>query len=107
MGTSAASSRSPGRFFLLVFALSLPFWLIGAIAERRGFQPGLPMNLPVSSLMAVCPLVAAVVLVYRAEGSAGVKRLLRRVLDYRRIGRRRWFLAVLLLNPAILLGSYG
>jgi uncharacterized protein len=34
------------------------------------------MNLPVSSLMAVCPLVAAVVLVYRAEGSAGVKRLL-------------------------------
>jgi hypothetical protein len=65
------------------------------------------MNLPVSSLMAVCPLVAAVVLVYRAEGSAGVKRLLRRVLDYRRIGRRRWFLAVLLLHPAILLGSYG
>jgi hypothetical protein len=106
MGTRAASSRSPVRFFLLVFALSLPFWLVGAIAERRGFQPGLPMNLPVSSLMAVCPLVAAVALVHRAEGSAGVKRLLRRVLDYRRIGRRRWCLAVVLLNPAILLGSY-
>jgi uncharacterized protein len=71
MGTSAASSRSPVRFFLLVFALSLPFWLVGAVAERRGFQPGLPMNLPVSSLMAVCPLVAAVVLVYRLRGPPG------------------------------------
>lgn len=107
MATSAASSRSQLRFFLLVFALSLPFWLAGAIAERRGFQPGLPMNLPVSSLMAVCPLVAAVVLVHRAEGSAGVKRLLRRVLDYRRIGRRPWWAAIVLLNPAILMGSYG
>ena len=42
MGTSAASSRSPVRFFLLVFALSLPFWLIGAIAERRGSNQGFP-----------------------------------------------------------------
>jgi hypothetical protein len=45
MATSAASRRSPLRFCLLVFALSLPFWLAGAIAERRGFQPGFPMNL--------------------------------------------------------------
>jgi uncharacterized protein len=36
-----------------------------------------------------------------------VKRLLRRVLDYRRIGRRRWYLPIVLLNPAILMGSYG
>jgi uncharacterized protein len=64
------------------------------------------MNLPVSALMAVCPLVAAVILVHRAEGSAGVKRLLRRVLDYRRIGWR-WYLPIVFLNPAILLGSYG
>jgi hypothetical protein len=85
MATSSASPRSPLRFCLLVFALSLPFRLAGAIAERRGFQPGFPMNLPVSALMAVCPLVAAVILVHRAEGSAGIKRLLRRVLDYRRM----------------------
>lgn len=106
MATSAASPRSPLRFCLLVFALSLPFWLAGAIAERRGFQPGFPMNLPVSSLMAVCPLVAAVVLVHRAEGSAGVRRLVRRVLDHRRVGRRRWYVAIVLLNPVILVGSY-
>jgi hypothetical protein len=30
----------------------------------------------------------------------------RRVLDYRRIGRRRWYVAIVLLNPAILVGSY-
>jgi len=107
MATSAASRRSPLRFCLLVFALSLPFWLAGAIAERRGFQPGFPMNLPVSALMAVCPLLAAVILVHRAEGSAGVRRLLRRVLDYRRIGRQRWWVAIVLLNPTILVGCYG
>jgi hypothetical protein len=106
MATSAAPPRSPLRFCLLVFALSLPFWLAGAVAERRGFQLGLPVNLPVSSLMAFCPLVAAVVLVHRGERPGGVRGLLRRVLDYRRIGRGRWWVAILLLNPAMLLGSY-
>jgi membrane protease YdiL (CAAX protease family) len=57
--------------------------------------------------MAVCPLLAAVILVHRAEGSAGVRRLLRRVLDYRWIGRQRWWVAIVLLNPTILVGCYG
>lgn len=44
MATSAASPRSPLRYCLLVFVLSLPFWLAGTIAERRGFRPGFPMT---------------------------------------------------------------
>lgn len=55
--------------------------------------------------MAVCPLSAAGILVHQAEGSAELKRLLRRVLEYRRIGWR-WYLPIVFLNPAILLGSY-
>ena len=33
MNTGASSKKSPLKFFLLVFALSIPFWVIGAIAE--------------------------------------------------------------------------
>jgi uncharacterized protein len=99
--------RSPVRFCLLVFGLSLPFWLIGPVVERRGLRLGGPLDLPVSALMVVCPLVAAVILIHREEGPAGVKRLLRRVLDHRRIGRRWWYLPILLLNPVILVAAYG
>jgi uncharacterized protein len=56
--TLAAQGRSPLTFFLLVFALSVPFWLMGAVTGLE-LLPGLP----VSSLMACCPLLAALILV--------------------------------------------
>lgn len=31
------------QFFLLVFALSLPFWLLGAVTDRH-LLPGLPLS---------------------------------------------------------------
>lgn len=78
MNTSASLKKSPLTFFVLVFALSLPFWLLGAMAEQ-GLP--LPVNLPVSSLMVVCPLIAALILVYREEKLGGIRRLLQRVFD--------------------------
>ncbi|HEU4900052.1 MAG TPA: hypothetical protein VFX88_21165 [Actinomycetota bacterium] len=38
---------------------------------------------------------------------AGVRRLLRRVVDRRSIRDKRWYLPVVLLTPAILVASYG
>jgi hypothetical protein len=67
--SGAGLKRSPLRYCLLVFALSLPFWLIGPVVERRGFRLGVPLDLPVSALLAVCPMVAAVILVHREEGN--------------------------------------
>ena len=64
--------RSPLAFFLLVFALAIPFLLIGAVT-RIQLLPGLP----VASLMAVCPATAALILVYRDDGAAGAKALLK------------------------------
>jgi hypothetical protein len=69
--------RSPLKFFLLVFALSAPLWLIGAVTPLE-LLPGLP----VSSLMAFCPLIAASILVYREEETAGVTGLLKRSFDW-------------------------
>ncbi len=47
------SKRSPLTFFALVFGLSIPFWLIGAATDLQ-LMPGLPL----SALMAFCPLAA-------------------------------------------------
>lgn len=95
-------NRSPLVFFVLVFALSLPFWLIGALTTIQ-LLPGLP----VSSLMFVCPALAASILVYGANGTAGVNALLRRALDYNRIGTKVWYAPVLLLMPAAMVLTYG
>jgi uncharacterized protein len=104
MITSTSLKRSPLTFFVLVFALSVPFWLIGALAE----QPrGLPMNLPVSSLMTVCPMIAAFILLYREEKCGGIKKLLKSVFDYKRIKHKIWYVPIMFLMPLILLLSYG
>ena len=88
------NARPPLTFVLVVFAFSLPFWWIGAVAGQQ-LQPGLP----VSALMAVCPRIAASILVHRERGVAGLIELLKRSLDYRRIESRVWYLPILLLMP--------
>ncbi len=103
-GTS--ESRSPLTFLLLVFVFSIPFWLIGAVAER--FLPEeMPMNLPISSLMVCSPIIAAVILVRREEGSDGVKKLLKRAFDYKRIKGKIWYVPILFLMPAMVVLEYG
>jgi membrane protease YdiL (CAAX protease family) len=99
-------TKSPWVFFVLVFAFSLPFWLLGPVAER--FLPKeLPVDLPLSSLMALAPVSAAVVLVRREEGADGVKTLLKRIFDYKKIKRKAWYLPILFLNPAVMVLQYG
>src|SRR5271157_4440853 len=78
--TITSRSRSPLKFFLLVFALSLPFFLAGALTTVQ-LLPGLP----VSSLMFLCPVTAALIFVYRENKTVGVTELLKRSFDYKRI----------------------
>ena len=82
--------RSPLAFVLLVFGLSIPFWIMGAVT-RRQLLPGLP----VSALAAICPLLAAAILVGREGGAAGVVALLQEILrrgadPTKGLVRRRW-----------------
>lgn len=53
-GEGAPPIRSPLKFFLLVFALSIPFFLAGGITDLQ-LMPGLS----VSALAAFCPMAAA------------------------------------------------
>lgn len=100
--TSALRSRSPLTFFLLVFVLSLPFWLIGTVTGLQ-LLPGLP----VSALMVVCPAMAASILVYQENKTAGVIELLKRSFDYKRISAKVWYAPIVLLMPGVTVLTYG
>ena len=97
---NVSSERLPLTFFLLIFVLSIPFLLIG------GRPLPLPINLPVSAFMFVCPLIAASVLVYKERKLEGIKQLLKKTLDYRKIKPKIWYLPTLFLMPIIMLLSY-
>lgn len=103
LNAARPSTRRPFTFCVLLVALSVPFWVIGAMIA----PPAMAIDLPVSSLQFVCPLIAAVILVHREEGRAGVLGLLARVVDARRIVPRIWYLPIVFLMPAVLLLSYG
>jgi len=98
----APLSRSPLKFFLLVFALSVPFWLIGGVTDLQ-LMPGLS----VSALMAFCPMVAALMLVHRESGASGATELLRRSFDFARIRAKRWYAPILLLMAGVNVIVYG
>jgi uncharacterized protein len=92
----------PGRelpllpFFLGVFILSIPFWWIGAVTGLE-LLPGLP----VSALAAFCPVMAAILVLSRTSGGAGVTAL------HERLRPRFWLVPILLLMPAAMALAYG
>ena len=87
-GRQAASERLLA-FYSLVFALSIPFWLINAVADRLRRRPE-PVDLPLSALAFVNPLLAALLLTRREGGPEAAKALLRESLAFDRIRPRRW-----------------
>ncbi|MEU4835595.1 CPBP family intramembrane glutamic endopeptidase [Streptosporangium sp. NPDC023615] len=99
------AARSPLTFIALTFGMSIGFWLIGAVTDR--FSVELPGRLPISSLMASAPLLAAVVLISKENNSGGVKRLLRRAFDCTSITPKVWYAPAVLLMPGVMLVSYG
>ena len=95
-------NRSPLKFFLLTYALATPLWVIGFFVE----VPGLPKNSHITDFgLAFCPLIAASILVYR-EAGGGVRRLLSRVFDQRRIRKKIWYVPIIFLMPLLYLLTY-
>src|SRR5512146_2407934 len=89
-------------FFVLVFTLSIPFWVAGALTAFQ-LLPGLP----VSALGFLCPVAAAAILIFRKNGFAGVSQLLKRSFDFGRIGAKTWLLPLFRLEPGMMALSYG
>jgi hypothetical protein len=103
LNTITYPPRSPLKFFFLVFALSLPFWLISPVV---GYQlvPGVPAT---AFIVVFCPAAAAIILVYRDSRTAGVRTLLERSFDFNRIKAKVWYVPMLLLIPLVTISSYG
>ena len=78
MNNSTALKGSPYLFFVLVYAISIPFWVLNII-----FPIKLPLdNLPVTDIAATfAPTIAALILVYREEKLFGVRKLLGRTFE--------------------------
>ncbi len=103
MPPDTGSGRSPWFFFILVYALSLPFWAINIL-----FPLHLPVdNLPVTDIGATfVPMIAASILVYREGKPGGVKEFLKRILDYRRITNKIWYIPIFFLMPVLYILTY-
>ena len=69
---------------------------------------GLPDNLPVTDIGATfVPLIAASILVYREEKLGGVRKLLKRAFDYKRIKQKIWYVPIIFLMPLLYILTYG
>ena len=102
MNATKSAERLLLTYGLLVFALSIPIWIVGGLTGLQ-LLPGLPFG----ALMTFCPVIAAVILVYRERRFAGVSALLKRSFDFWRIKAKAWFIPVVLLMPVVMILSYG
>ena len=92
--------RSVTAFYALVLILSLPFWLVGPVFDRLLH---IPLQLPVSALMAVVPGLAALILVARAGGGQGLR------VWWEGMARRPpvvWAACALGIEAAVVLGAW-
>ncbi|MBI3676591.1 MAG: CPBP family intramembrane metalloprotease [Proteobacteria bacterium] len=94
------------RYFGLVFVLSSPAWLAGALAPDA-LSHILGISLPLSAVMAFLPAAVALFFSYRAGGRAAAMTLLQKLFEKSARSKRYWFLTALLFMPAVLVASYG
>jgi membrane protease YdiL (CAAX protease family) len=100
----SSKKKSLLTFFLLVFALSIPLWIVETIVEVKG----LPLDIPVTDLLAAfTPLISACILVYKDEGHIGVKKLLKRAFDFSSIRQKMWYVLIIFLPLLMFLVIFG
>jgi membrane protease YdiL (CAAX protease family) len=106
MDDHPSRNATPAAFFVLTFALSMPFYILNALAYQSVFL-GPEMGALYVSLFTLTPIASASILTFRRSGRDGVKKLLWRIFDFRRIVRREWYAPILLLMPLIFVLSLG
>ncbi|MDH3814553.1 MAG: CPBP family intramembrane metalloprotease [Acidobacteriota bacterium] len=106
MNDDAFTKESPVAFFVLTFLFALPFYILNALAYSNVlFEP--EMGVLYVSLFTLTPIASASILTFRSSGWEGVKRLLGRIFDLKRIAKKKWYAAILLLMPLIFMLSLG
>jgi uncharacterized protein len=94
------------KFFLLTFILTLPSYLLVFLEARKiGFLP--EKAFPFIALGTLAPIIAAMILTFKESGGKGLKDLLKRSFDFKRITNKKWILLTILLLPLIFFLAYG
>ncbi len=102
----ASGRRSIVGFFVLTFVYTIPTYvLIGLTSKGIILSPEMVFSFIPLSLFA--PIGAAITLSYRNRGKKGVKKLLKRTFDYKRIKNRRWLAGSFLATPLLFLLVWG
>jgi len=92
---SAKTPRNVTAFFVLTFLLSTPFYILGIfVPEMVG---------PSGFLIVFVPMISALILTFRENGSDGAKKLVKRSFDFKRITRRVWYAPILIIWPVVYL----
>ena len=103
MQTVTSLNRQPVKFFLIVYGLSIPLWIIESLIDVKG----LPLNIPITDIVAAfTPLIAACILVYKEEGRSGINKLFKRIFDFSRITKKIWYVPVIFLPFFLYLSIY-
>ena len=91
---SIVIKRSPFKFFLIIYGLSIPLWILESLIEVNG----LPLDIPITDIAAAfTPLIAACILIYKEEGRTGIYNLFNRIVDCKRITKKILYVPVIFL----------
>jgi uncharacterized protein len=94
MKNSISANRSPLKFFLIIYGLSIPLWIIELFIDVKG----LPLNIPITDILAAfTPLIAATILVYKEAGKTGINRLFKSIFDFNKIKKKVWYIPIIFL----------
>lgn len=94
MDNNQPDNRSPLKFFLIVYGLSIPLWIIERFIDIKG----LPLNIPITDILAAfTPLIAATILFYKEEGKSGINKLFKRIFDFNKIEKKVWYMPIVFL----------
>jgi hypothetical protein len=78
---STHNKKSALKFFLIVYGLSAPLWVLELFIDNNN----LPLNIPITDIVAAfTPLFAACILIHKEEGKKGVQKLFVRIFDYKK-----------------------
>jgi membrane protease YdiL (CAAX protease family) len=87
-------------FFVLTFVLSVPPYILAALVPQE-------MVMLAGLIIALAPITTALILAYRESRLDGVKTLLKRSFDYKRITRKIWYVPIFFLMPVLFILALG
>ncbi len=104
MNNSKPENRSPLKFFLIVFGLSIPFWIIDLMIDSKRTSL---LNFSIIDIVtAFIPLIAGCILIHKEEGRSGVYKLFKRIFDYSIITKKIWYVPIIFLPSLMYLLIY-